>query len=281
MKHFPIINTLEPTRILEISHFDFEAERGTWRREDVIFRDNVKINLFIEGDVSVFTDGMTHSPAFGDICMLAPMKMHCGSIQKNTHLVYFQLDVGVNALDGIPEGARLINDIVEILRKKPSFIRPHEKERDTVIHLFYSIASACREKNLALAFAEAIKLLDTLRNIYRTDGRPASYAPSKYTRLAIKYLEERYSDNVTVSSLAKVLKVSESYVSRIFRRETGSSPHEYLTRYRITKASELLSTLSVAEVGYACGFSDSSHFISTFKRYMGVTPMKYKQTNNF
>jgi AraC-like DNA-binding protein len=53
--------------------------------------------------------------------------------------------------------------------------------------------------------------------------------------------------------------------------------HEYLNRYRVFKSTAHLTDHSVAEVAYMCGFSDSSHFITVFKKHMGTTPTGYKK----
>ena len=73
-------------------------------------RNCFKINVFIEGKFSIFTDEeVLHHSTYGDICVLPPMKMHYGQITEATHVNYYQLDVGRNAFWSIPDGERMIN----------------------------------------------------------------------------------------------------------------------------------------------------------------------------
>ncbi|MGN1030624.1 MAG: helix-turn-helix domain-containing protein, partial [Butyricicoccaceae bacterium] len=64
----------------------------------------------------------------------------------------------------------------------------------------------------------------------------------------------------------------------IFKAATGLSPMKYVAQRRIGEAQNLLmnTNISIGEIGERLGFSDSCHFSSTFKRYIGVTPTQYR-----
>lgn len=89
-----------------------------------------------------------------------------------------------------------------------------------------------------------------------------------YVEEALKYLESRYgSHNVTVQSLADELGLNRSYLHRLFKNATGSSPQEYLLDLRIRKACELLrqTELSIAIISLSVGYEDTLYF-SRFKK---------------
>lgn len=95
----------------------------------------------------------------------------------------------------------------------------------------------------------------------------------------LKYVSESYADtDITLDKVAKAVSFSRSYVTRLFRENTGSSFCEYLTAYRLEKACMLLknSSESVLDIALACGFSSVSYFIKVFKNAYGVTPLKYR-----
>ncbi|TKI04317.1 helix-turn-helix domain-containing protein [Martelella alba] len=96
----------------------------------------------------------------------------------------------------------------------------------------------------------------------------------------MQWVEDNYSDKFTLDSLAGHLGMSRSYVSRRFRLETGEPIHEYLLTRRIRRACELLrdSGQSIADIAAASGFSDTTYFISSFKKRMGKTPLQYRKT---
>ncbi len=95
---------------------------------------------------------------------------------------------------------------------------------------------------------------------------------------ALGYLVEHATSQISRWQLAESVNVSEDYLTRIFRKELGVSPWDYLNRYRIYLASELLmqEALSVNEVAYRTGFQDQAYFCRVFKKIKGVSPGKMR-----
>lgn len=92
---------------------------------------------------------------------------------------------------------------------------------------------------------------------------------------AIACLRENAGNpDFSVSSLSCVTHVSGTYLRRLFRRETGLSPKQYLEEMRFSSAKSYLSAgfLSVSEVAEACGFSDAKNFSTAFRRRFGYPP---------
>ena len=277
MIHFPILKSTNANSILEFSHFDMDALAGTWKKENVIMRDCLKINVFVEGAFSVFSDEILHYPIYGDICLLPPMKMHYGQITKQTHINYYQLDIGRDTFSAIPDGNLLIDRLIDLTSHKDSFLRPSPEKGKDALRLCGEIETALRKEEAFLAYAKVIEFLSMLYPLYK---RPTSVARADFslrTSQIIRYIEKHYAEDVTITEIATELGVSASFLSRIFKKEIGIPIHEYLNQYRISKSLSLLKTHTVTEVGYICGFCDNSHFISIFKKYIGTTPMQYKK----
>jgi AraC-like DNA-binding protein len=69
------------------------------------------------------------------------------------------------------------------------------------------------------------------------------------------------------------------YFSRIFRRQAGISPFEYVQDKRISRAKQLLKIrwdMKVKEIAAECGYDDSKYFMTAFKRITGMTPVEYR-----
>lgn len=96
---------------------------------------------------------------------------------------------------------------------------------------------------------------------------------------SIQYIQHHYAEEVALKDVTDVLKVSESYLSRLFREETSFSFLEYLTVYRIKKACEILvnPAVKIYEVANKVGYRDQRYFSSVFKKYMGMTPNEFKE----
>ncbi|MDO4293609.1 MAG: AraC family transcriptional regulator [Eubacteriales bacterium] len=102
----------------------------------------------------------------------------------------------------------------------------------------------------------------------------------RYVAPVIEEIETHYAAPLTVGALSRRVYVTPQYLSRLFRRFLGCSVYEYLTACRINRAKELLLThphMAVQEVALLTGFSDTSHFISMFKKATGCTPLYFRK----
>jgi AraC-like DNA-binding protein len=91
---------------------------------------------------------------------------------------------------------------------------------------------------------------------------------------ALWYLEHHAASQVSRWKLADTVNVSEDYLTRVFHKELGLSPWEYLNRYRIQLACDLLvrTNLSLSEISGRTGFQDQAYFCRVFKKLKGCTP---------
>lgn len=98
-------------------------------------------------------------------------------------------------------------------------------------------------------------------------------------RTVKQFVHERYADNITLQDVAAVVHMNSSYLSSLFKKETGMNFNEYLTRHRIQMAKEFLMEpgLSVAEVGQRVGYEDFKYFSKVFKKVMGMNPTEYRK----
>lgn len=95
---------------------------------------------------------------------------------------------------------------------------------------------------------------------------------------AIKYIEQNYHLNISLNEVAAFVKFSPYYFSRLFKRVTGYTVGEYITKYRITQAKIMLAETSdsIAYIAERNGFSDQSHMGRVFRKYEHITPRQYR-----
>lgn len=101
-------------------------------------------------------------------------------------------------------------------------------------------------------------------------------------RKALEYINEHSSDSMQINEIANYVGLSRSYFSRLFAKETGQTPYDYLLESRINKAKQMLALdeTSVAMVAELCGFQNASHFIRVFREKTGQTPASFRNFFN-
>lgn len=84
--------------------------------------------------------------------------------------------------------------------------------------------------------------------------------------------------DLSLRATAQALNVNASYLSTLFKRETGETLTSYVCRKRMEHAAYLLesSQMPVSAVAQSCGISDDNYFTKLFKRVKGMTPMQYR-----
>lgn len=98
-------------------------------------------------------------------------------------------------------------------------------------------------------------------------------------RQMLEFIERHFSEKIVMQDVVNYLNYSETFLSKRFKKVTGMTFTEYLNRFRIQKAVEILNdeNTSSPEVGYLCGFSTPKYFKDVFRKYVGCTPREYRE----
>lgn len=93
-----------------------------------------------------------------------------------------------------------------------------------------------------------------------------------------KYIKQNYFQNICLNDLAEVTYMHPTYISKLFKKETGKNLSDYIMNYRMEKAKELLldPKLKIYEIASSIGFNDSKYFGIVFKSVVGMTPKEFR-----
>ncbi|MBF9143608.1 AraC family transcriptional regulator [Hymenobacter properus] len=107
----------------------------------------------------------------------------------------------------------------------------------------------------------------------------ARYLTSHRFAAVVGYIKEHLAENLSIDKLSALACMSKATFFRVFKREFGLTPVEFIIRERLSEAKRLLRhpLASVAEVGLRVGFNNLSYFQALFKKHEGLTPGAYKK----
>ena len=146
-----------------------------------------------------------------------------------------------------------------------SGIAPDTINKSIIDARFLSDIREIIEDCLKHIFADFLCVLDTS-------------ACSEITKKAIEYIQRHYGEgSLGLDTVAESFGYTASYLSRIFKKETGVNVVDYINEIRILTAQKMLSEgeRKVYEVAEEVGYNNYNHFSKTFKRITGVTPSQY------
>ena len=102
-----------------------------------------------------------------------------------------------------------------------------------------------------------------------------------FFNLAIDYIYDNLHNKILLEEIAQAAGLSDSYLSKLFHKETGKNISEYIITKRVDAAKNLLmfTEYTTSEISNFLNFSSESHFIATFKKHTGITPKKFRLYN--
>jgi AraC-like DNA-binding protein len=97
----------------------------------------------------------------------------------------------------------------------------------------------------------------------------------------MRFINEQFHRELKISEIAATAHTSQFHFSRLFRKATGRTVHQYLTSVRVDRAKRLLAAtdISLADIGAAVGYESQSHFTTIFRKLVGITPATYRREN--
>lgn len=137
-------------------------------------------------------------------------------------------------------------------------------------------------KLLSISQTESIaNLAEILIGHILTENMLKPEAAEVLTR-AITYIDENLEKDLSIKQISKSINVSKSVLYSKFHTRFNCTIGEYIGKKRVERSVEMLTktSLSVEEISQKCGFSSASYYTKTFKKLMGITPLKFKKTQS-
>jgi AraC-like DNA-binding protein len=231
----------------------------------------------------------------GKMYRLHPERFSSNSRQFAAELSDWYRPALANAMDSIrPNAVEVVVVDVFTRLRRISLLNPTEfylAARELTERA--KLATAYCEAELALDFDVLSELIDNMNTVPELEQLltgSLTAISGKYqnmlaaegarpVRNAKKYIDEHYREKTTIQVVANEVGLNTTYLSDLFKKQTGQTIIEYVTSIRINAAKELLRTtdLTAPLVAEAVGYRDIKHFNDIFQRTAGVTPGKFRR----
>lgn len=226
----------------------------------------------------------------GDICFINSEELHCleGNQQDTVHdaIIFHPHILEFSYPDEFQE--QYAAPFLSHASSLPRLLTPGDTLYGTVASLFDRAAAIAEKEEEGWYFRVKLLLLEMFYELCIHKKMPAAKdllsaagkeRTDRYKKI-ISYMEKHFMDKISLEDLAEEAQVNSQYLCHFFREIAGISPIQYLIRFRIDRAREMLrdTTKSILEISLDCGFDNVSYFIRQFRKFTGQTPRQYRQS---
>ena len=155
----------------------------------------------------------------------------------------------------------------------------HELNDPLLKNIFYNLLKEIKYFDTASPLTIEAAVLQSISEMLRHNFLQRSKTPS-WVFTVKELLYDRYSDEISLKEIASQINIHPVYLCRQFPFYFHCSFREYIRKIRIEKAVQLILNSglhSFTKIAYTCGFADQSHFIRTFKKNVGITPLAFRK----
>ncbi|MGL4736566.1 MAG: helix-turn-helix domain-containing protein [Cellulosilyticaceae bacterium] len=244
--------------------------------EEHVHPETIEITYFVKGE-QVYTVGNENYPLeSGDLFITLPGEQHSsgGHPKDKSHIFYMQIhpEAVRKLCYDEAEASELLSDLLQIK------VRAFRGSR-TLEVLLQQLLQYGQEKTTyhktRIQATVVEYLMEVVRHAHQIENREKCSMME-----VVDYIQEKIEEPLSIRMLAVYMGLSEGRLKANFRKEIGMPPGEYILRQKVKRAKVLLEepSLSITDIAYQLGFSNSQYFATVFKRFSAVTPKEYRRT---
>ncbi len=260
-----------PTMVYIYKQFR-DSERQTLKRPLHRHESICEFLLITRGESFYVQENKTYKLTEGDIICCNQGMLHEMSTAGGDDVDCYCIGIANVRKKGLPENY--------LIKESESCVRPAGK-------LYGSMRNICEEifqlegsgvgGNLAaqLLCAALISMIDEVEDETKAEERGSEEI--MFRRMQ-DYLNQHFTEEITLDSVAKALGCSQTYVSHLYKKTTGKTPMQYVISRRIGLAQTLLisTELTATEIATRVGYDNTNYFTTLFSKIVGMTPIRYR-----
>lgn len=247
---------------VSIGHFFYEPEYFISRNNF----DSFLIMYIAKGNCKIIIQNQTYTAHTGEFVLLNCYLPHQYGSEYAWEAYWMHFD------------GKLAHDYYTELSSRYGYILSPENP-ESLLHI---------TEKLYNAFKNSAPIVESVFSDYITHILNGLLVPAFERRKSLSYnqtiadcvsfINEHFREPISLESIAEKANLSLYHFTRIFAKETGFTPHQYLINTRISAAKFMLksSETSIKDIAFSTGFNSESNFCSTFKKWEGITPSQFR-----
>ena len=247
------------------------------------YHDCYEMYYLYSGERYYFIKDKTYHLKTGAFVFIEPYTIHCSSNFKKSGydriVLYFKKDFVDELLRavGASESFDKYSESCHVLMLDSCEQRFVEALYETMLQEY---AAAPSEAYLKTSLVQLLLFIG--KSEYKLEAPPLDYANPTHKMISeiTGYINNNYTENITLSHISNRFHISPCYFSRTFKSLKGHSFTEYLNNVRIKEARNYLekTDMSILHIAQATGFDGNTHFGRVFKKIVGVSPLSYRKS---
>jgi len=247
------------------------------------FHDGFEIHFTLTNETIYYVDGRKSVMDSGAVAVFNSEEIHRVVVDNKKLYERYCILFKPRIIDALRTNYPDILQVFTNRRRGYNCIQLSELSKDQLVQSFNELLnyyhdrdSKFQELKIKVKFVEILIMVSELFNNYIEDRKEINYEGNTQFYLLLDYIKNNYMENSNLDDLANEFYLSKSTIIRLFKKNMGMTPTQYLIYVRIMASRNYLEAgCSVKDVAYKIGYKDESSFIKKFKELQGISPKQY------
>lgn len=235
--------------------------------------DSYELFCLVKGEVDYIVEGNYYKLHPGAIMLIRSSETHNLVVNKSLEYERYVLNFTPNFLLKYGFSRELLNPYRARSLGEKNMYLPDEFEYISPLDVLEKIFKECEfSSSQDVVVSNLSALLCEINVAFKRKTQPTQSTMSQENEL-LSFVNENLTSDITIEKIASNLHISPSQVSRIFKKATGTSPHNYITTKRLIMFNKKIEKgTAVIQACHECGFHDYSSFYRLYKKRFGISP---------
>ncbi len=263
---------------------------ASWNMEPNV-HENYEMVYMKKGDAVFEIAGQPVHIGPNDIIIIKPRQPHKFIVKSPDKCVFIVLNFKFVNQTNSEFSEVPLHDFLNFVSNKEAgaFIKLKVSQKNDIITLLNRILKERENNDIGSEFLEHLLVLElfvlisrALKMEWESSIRDKAPKLRELIEIAAKYIHNNFERDISLSDISRYVFLSPSYFARVFKKEMGMSPINYLLNVRVERAKELLTetSMKISDIALNVGFSNQQRFNEIFKKYVKTTPMNYRKQHS-